>query len=106
MSSIPIFPITPTTSASVVNFSKDVSVAGTQVSLFSSTTPMIAILVVAKTTNTGLVFVGDSSTENAQAGGVPLAAGKGITMFIDDGSKVYLNSAVGGEGVTGIYYTI
>ena len=105
MSGIPIHSILPSTASTIVNFSKAVTTAGTQLPLFSSVTNCIAVLVVAKTTNTGLVFVGDSTTENDNAGGIPLAAGKGVTMFVLDASTIYVNSAVSGEGITGVYYT-
>lgn len=56
------------------------------------------VLVVALSTNTGYVWIGESAAQ-AQANLIPLAAGQSIEISIDDTDKIWIDAAVGGEGV-------
>lgn len=89
---------------------KLVTTAGTAVAL-SATKKLIAKLKVrALTTNTGAIYIGDSTVSASV--GYPLATGVEIDLddLLDnssdviDISKIYIDSAVNGEGVALIYF--
>jgi len=72
---------------------KVVASAGTPEALGSALV-FNSILVQAKSSNTGKVYVGNSTTQN-----VELEAGDVVIVVIDNLSKVYVKVAVNGEGV-------
>ena len=73
---------------------KDVTAAATPEALASSTTVVNSVLIQAKSTNTSLVYIGNSSTQN-----VELSAGENTVVVIDDLASIYVKVAVNGEGV-------
>jgi len=91
------FPVSLSGSNTLVNGAKDVTTAGTAEALASSQA-VRSVVVRAKTANTGVVYVGDSSV--AAANGFPLAADEAITLTVNDLAAVYLDVATSGEGVT------
>lgn len=72
-----------------------VATAGTAVQLASSQA-IKSVTIKALHTNTDVVYVGDSSLNQD---GYPLLPTDGVTIMIDDPSKVYIDSEVNGEGV-------
>lgn len=82
----------------IVNGKKTVTTAGTRVQLTTTSTGIHTVSVRALTGNTGLIYIGNSAV--ASTTGVELSAGDAITITINDLSKVYIDSAVNGEGVT------
>jgi hypothetical protein len=77
-----------------------VTTAGTEVVLGAGL-PQCALSIKAKTTNTGLVYVGNAGDGTVSSStGFPLAAGDVILFeYVDDLSKIMVDSAVNGEGV-------
>lgn len=85
---------------------KVVTTAGTEVQLTTTSTPCSWVTVIALTSNTSQVSVGDSgvvAATGATERGVPLFAGDSVTLPVNDVSKVYIDSRVNGEGVTYLY---
>lgn len=72
-----------------------VTTAGTRVALGSGT--VHAVVVRALSTNTDVIYVGNSSV--AAANGYTLEPGESIGIAIDSLSRVYLDAVVSGEGV-------
>ena len=77
-----------------------VTTAGTRVAL-ASTTAIKSVTVRAKSVNTGLIYVGSSIVESSN--GFQLSSGETVSIDIDNLSKVYIDSAVNGEGVSYVY---
>lgn len=77
-----------------------VTTAGTQVAL-AATAPAVQVIVVANPSNTGNIYVGDSTVSSAN--GIILEAGDSLTIAIDDIAKVYIDSDVNLEGVRFAY---
>lgn len=76
-----------------------VTTAGTEVPI-TTAKRIRAINVKARSVNTGLIYVGINGVSSSD--GYELAAGESVTIELDDSSKVYVDSAVNGEGVTWI----
>lgn len=84
---------------SVGSGQQNVTTAGTAVQLPSNACGSVVIK--AKTTNTGNIFVGPSAVTSAN--GLILSPGESISMDITNTNLIYLNSAVNGEGVSYLY---
>lgn len=82
------------------NGKQTVTTAGTRVQL-ASTTSTKTITIRALKTNTDLIFVGNVTVSSAN--GFQLSPSETVSIDLDNLSKVYLDSAVNGEGVTYIY---
>jgi hypothetical protein len=82
------------------------SAAGTANQITTTTTPCKVIIFTAETDNTGAVVLGGSGIDEtlASRSGIPLLAGDSATFEIDDISKVYIDSAVTGDGVSYTYF--
>ena len=78
-----------------------ITTAGTAVQL-ASTLTIGGIIIVAEFTNIGIVCVGDLNVVAAELTrqGVPLNAGDGVIITIDDISKIWIDSTSDGDGVT------
>jgi len=76
---------------------KLVGSAGTRETLVAATESIKGVFIKALLTNTDAIYVGNVTV--AAANGYPLGAGETIYVDIDDAVKVYLDAAVGGEGV-------
>lgn len=85
----------PTT---VYNGQTNVTTAGTQVALASSQAILSGVTVKAKSTNTGLIYVG--ATGVTSSNGFILSAGDSVFLEVANLSTVFLNSSVNGEGVS------
>lgn len=95
--------------ASLTSISKNVTTAGTRVALVASTLEVYEFEVQAKTTNTGLIYLGGADV--ASTNGRVLSAGQSFAVSgmldINDKSPndkinlgaVYIDSSVNGEGV-------
>lgn len=77
-----------------------VSSAGTSVQL-SSNTPTASITIRALSTNTGLIYVGTATVSSAN--GFQLLADETLSLDLNNLSKVYIDAAVNGDGVSYIY---
>lgn len=84
----------------VGNGAKDVASAGTPVALAVST-PTKTITVRAKVSNTGLIYIG--STTMTAADGFQLSPDETVSLDLDNLSKLFIDAAVSGNGVTYIY---
>lgn len=82
--------------SSVIHGQASVTTAGTSVQL--SNLPCRYLIVKAKGTNTGNIFVGDSDVSSAN--GFILAAGEEIMLSVDNAHRVWIDSSVNGEGVS------
>jgi len=88
----------------------DIPTAGTRVQVSATDTPVTTVIVQAKATNAGLVFVGDASVSATR--GISLAAGKAIALNADEFgegagefilSDVYVDAATNGDDVKVAY---
>lgn len=76
-----------------------VTAAGTKVQLGS--TVCVSVTIKALATNTGLIFVGNSSVSSLN--GFQLSAGDGVSFNISNINAIYIDSSVNGEGVTYLF---
>lgn len=79
----------------------NVTTAGTRVQLTATSTPILSVVIKAKTANTGTIYVGNSAVSSSN--GFVLLAGDTVSIEIDDLSKIYLDASVNGEGITYLY---
>jgi len=78
---------------------KTVTAAGTEEALGSQQIGA-PLMVKALTTNTGLVYVGESSGGVSSSTGMPLSAGEVVIFeFVGQLGALWVDSAVNGEGV-------
>jgi len=84
----------PTT---IYNGQKNVTTAGTRAVLGTSQA-ILSITITAKLTNTGNIYVGNSSVTSSN--GAILSAGDSLSLDTNDISNVYIDSDVNGEGVS------
>ena len=78
---------------------KTVTTAGTEVVLGDQQIGA-PLMVKALTTNTGLVYVGESASGVSSSTGMPLAAGDVVIFeFVGQLGALWVDSAVNGEGV-------
>ncbi len=101
----PVYQKTPQFEQTLNNGAKNVTTAGTAVQLSTSSLPCEELLIQAKRTNTGRIYVGGLGITNDDTTGVYLLAGQTIPMTPQNLNRVYLNSSVNGEGVTYTYLT-
>lgn len=94
--------------ASVVHtFAKTVTTAGTEVPLTATKVMANWLLIQPISTNTGIIYLGDSSVTSAN--GVELNVGDSDVLWpssttnIYDLSTIYIDSSVSGEGVKVLY---
>ena len=85
------------TPSTIYNGKKTVTTAGTAEALASSTA-VKSVVIKALYSNTGKVYVGNSSVSSAN--GIELEAGDAIGIDIDDLSKIYIDVDNNGEGVS------
>lgn len=92
-------------------FMKAVTTAGTQEVLTSLTRSVMSVVIQAESTNTGIIYVGESSVSSASYG-TELAAGDSIAFKMQDfGSvvmkvkldSIWLDCSVNGDGVSVLY---
>lgn len=88
------------TPSTVGDGSKNVTTAGTRVTL-ASTTACKSVVVMAKLTNTGKIYVGGATVSSTS--GIELAAGETISLDVSDLASVQIDSSVNGEGVKFTY---
>lgn len=94
-------------SATFATGQKNVTAAGTGEQLGSQAIPNgFSVVIKAKTTNTGLIQVGNSKA-NAESASVSyrLSAGSFVTLFITNTNLVWIDATVSGEGVDWIVET-
>lgn len=80
----------------VVNGQDTVTAAGTAEQLPTNTA--IAVTIKALPANTGNIFLGDSAVSSAN--GHVLGAGDAVNVAIDNLNRLWIDSAVNGEGVS------
>lgn len=83
---------------------KDVTTAGTQVALAAVGNPCYEVMIQAKRTNTGRIYIGGSTIENNDQGGLYLTAGQSVTITSQFLSDIWINSSIDAEGVTYLYW--
>lgn len=88
--------------SSVGDGSKDVTVAGAAEPLAASTA-CLEVEIVAKSTNTGNIWVGGSGV--AANSGRPLLPLQSLVAKVSNLNLIYLDADTNGEGVTYIYYS-
>jgi hypothetical protein len=94
------------------NAAKNVTTAGTRVQLTTTDTITSSVIIQAKNSNTGTIYVGDSTVSSTQ--GLELSPGESIAFTGDNRnegqadelvlSDIWLDSSVNGEGVQWAYY--
>ena len=85
---------------------------GTEVQIDTEKRPCTSIIIQAKNSNTGLIYVGDSTVSSAN--GLELNPGEALEIVGDDRNDgqadetvladLWIDAAVGGEGVKIAYY--
>jgi hypothetical protein len=106
--SIPTFrnetPVLPRIPDTLGTGTKTVTTAGVRVQLSTDETiTCMYVIVCAKVTNTGYIFLGGSDVSSTS--GIPLAALEKIRIDIDRLNKIYIDSSVSSEGVLYTYVT-
>jgi hypothetical protein len=84
--------------STIYNGKKTVTTAGTRVTLASSQAITRGVWIRALTTNTGTIYVGDSSVSSSN--GAQLTAGDALFLEVANLTTVNLDCSVNGEGVT------
>jgi hypothetical protein len=82
---------------------RNVTTAGTRVQLTTTSTPILSVVIKARSGITGTIYVGNNAV--ASTNGFAIAVGESVSIEIDDLSKVWIDSSVSGEGVTYLYVT-
>lgn len=83
------------------NNQKTVTAAGTAEKLSATSVPCSQVTIKSLSTNSGIVYVGNADVSSTT--GYELAAANSeVTIPIDDASKVYVDVASNGEGVSWI----
>ena len=88
----------PNPNTNLISGNRNVTTAGTQVTLVTASIPCREVVIQAKATNTDYIYVGGSDI--AAGDGVQLDAREGLTLDVDDAFKVWIDAGVSGEGVT------
>lgn len=89
------------------SFNKSTVTAGVRVPLASAPTGFASAVIRARKSNTGVIYLGDSTVSSATVAG--LDPGDAITINAgpvrkeNDLARIYIDSSVNGEGVT-VYY--
>lgn len=101
-------------SLKVTTFVKNVTTAGTKVQLSTTKIDASSIIIRAKLANTGIIYVGDSTSASAAAG-MPLQAGESNELTAPPTTRgallrfnlqnIYIDASVNGEGVIVEYVT-
>lgn len=81
--------------------SKTVVTAGTRVQLTSTSTPCRYVIIVGNTNNVGKIYVGGITVSSSR--GRPLNQEQSEKIDINDLSKVYIDAANNGDGVTYVF---
>jgi len=84
--------------STIYNGQKTVTTAGTRVVLATSQVLTSGVTVKAMSTNTGIIFVGNSGVTSSN--GFRLSASAEVFIEIDNLATIYIDSSVNGEGVT------
>ncbi len=88
------------TPAAIGSGSKDVTTPGTQVAVAASTACR-RVIVQAKITNTGYIYVGASDVSSAN--GISISAGNSVTLNVSNLNLIFIDADTGSEGVTFLY---
>lgn len=88
---------TPSVPSTIRNGQKTVTTAGTAEAIVGSSTSCEGVVLQALSSNTGLVYVGDSSVSSSN--GMELQPGQATGLAIDNLNKVYVDSAENGDGI-------
>ena len=96
-------PVLPIDTSSLKTGTKVVTTAGTAVAL-GTETGMHELLIQAKRTNAGIIFVGPSTVLNNDTNGIYLSKGEALHLYCNSLAEIYINSTVNGEGVTFLYW--
>lgn len=81
----------------LIAFSTDIPTAGNRVQLGTNTV-LVGVVIQAKSTNTGSIFVGGSNVSSTVFG-AELQPGQSVGLAIDNTNKVYVDTATNGNDV-------
>lgn len=95
MSGVGVFPSIPGPNEGFVCGNFDVTVAGTAEAM--PNTHVLEVVIQAKSTNTGLIYVGGSSVSSTD--GIELSAGQSMSFQVTNLNKLWLDASVSGDGV-------
>jgi len=85
--------------SNIFNGQKTVTAAGTAELLLTTDLDIYVVTIKAKSTNTGLIYVGDGDVDSTH--GFILGAGEEVSIFVDtDDTNPYIDSSINGEGVS------
>jgi hypothetical protein len=93
----------PRIEATLKTGAMNVTTAGTAVSL-GAITGIREVIIQAKRTNGGIIFVGPSTVLNNDTNGIYLSKGEALHLYCTSLAEVFINSTVNGEGVTFLYW--
>ena len=84
--------------STIYNGQKTVTTAGTRVVLATTQTLVSGVTIKALSTNTGIIYVGNSTVSSSN--GFRLSASAEIFIEIDNLATIYIDSSVNGEGIS------
>lgn len=87
----------PTQPTALIAFATDIPTAGTRVQLGSNVV-VVGVVIQAKSTNTGVIYVGGSNVSSTVFG-AELQPGQSVGLSIDNTNKVYVDTATNGNDV-------
>jgi hypothetical protein len=103
MAGTPIYPRNPSND-NLLNGFKNVAVAGVAEALSADPSPCYEVIIQAKSTNAGTVYIGGPGLSNDENGGLFLSAGQSVTLTPQSLSQIFVDAQANGEGVTFIYW--
>ena len=91
-----------------------VAVTGTAVPLSSTSLKVQSLIIIADSSNTGTIYIGDSAVDAPTRLGIPLVASQDVTVDpteyfgtdeLIDLKNIYMDSSASGDSVNVSYYT-
>ena len=83
---------------------KNIATAGVAEALVATSTPSIEVLIQAKRTNTGRIYVGGASVPNDDTAGIYLSASQSLPLSSQNLNQIFINATQNNDGVTYIYW--
>lgn len=96
MSATPIYNYQPTADEALTSGNFNVTTAGVAEAM-TSTARILDVILQAKITNNGNIYVGGSNVSSSN--GIGLAPGQSISLSVTNLSKIYLDADASGDGV-------
>jgi len=94
--------------AVIAGGAKTVSAAGTAEAISSTVSGVTSLIIRAKTANTGVIYVGDSTVSSSDNAGIEAGVSIDFPLHLSPVSltNVYIDASVTGEGVDFWYTTV